>query len=85
MLWKKGEGTIMGDIVSAIYNDYKKYIAFCKKKDIKPLSEFNNFYDHWDEIKDPQKYIKEKKKKINKKIKKLQKEIKEFKKERKKL
>jgi predicted ribosome quality control (RQC) complex YloA/Tae2 family protein len=75
----------MGDMISAIYDDYREYTSYCEKRNIQPLSEFKNFYDHWDEIKDPQQYIKNQKKKIDKKIKKLQKEIKELKKERKKL
>jgi len=47
----------MNDIVKAVCDDYKEYVRFCEKRNIKPLqSEFMDFYKHWEEIKETEKW-----------------------------
>jgi hypothetical protein len=43
----------MGDLLSAIADDYNEYVDYCKKLKVEPVNDYgeSSFYRHWDELK----------------------------------
>jgi hypothetical protein len=46
----------MGSCISAIYDDYDKYVAFCELVNEKPVSIRDDFYEHEKELMKKHKY-----------------------------